>query len=141
LETVLHRYFVVLRLTTRQRANFVGEVGGSEFADWEGIERSCLNPSAKRLTLYYAHAYRACERGTNENHNGFCSSRRELTADFFPKGTDFSKVTDDQVSSAVRRMNNYPRKILNGLTPLQSFTRDKASGGRFLFQRCSVSSN
>jgi IS30 family transposase len=44
---------------------------GSEFADWEGIERSCLNSGTKRLKLYYAHAYRACERGTNENHNGF----------------------------------------------------------------------
>jgi IS30 family transposase len=100
LETVLHRYFVVLRLTTRQQA------GVCEFADREGIERLCLNPSAKRLTLYYAHAYRACERGTNENHHGFCSSRRELTADFFPKGTDFSKVTDGQVEV---RFANYIR--------------------------------
>jgi IS30 family transposase len=90
---------------------------GSEFADWEGIERSLLNSSEKRLNLYYAHAYRACERGTNENHNGIL--RR-----FFPKGTDFSGVTDARVLSAVRWMNNYPRKILGGLTPIQSFMRE-----------------
>jgi IS30 family transposase len=90
---------------------------GSEFADWEGIERSCLNSSEKRLNLFYAHAYRACERGTNENHNGML--RR-----FFPKGTDFSKVTDEEVCAAVRWMNNYPRKILGGLTPSQSFLQE-----------------
>lgn len=44
------------------------------------------------------------ERGTNENHN-------RMLRRFFPKGCDFSKVTDEQVAHAVSWMNNYPRRI------------------------------
>ena len=42
---------------------------------------------------------------------------------FFPKGCDFSKVTDKEVEEAVGWMNNYPRKIHNGLTPLMLYDK------------------
>jgi IS30 family transposase len=85
---------------------------GTEFSDFEGLEASCLG-AGKRFDLYFAHPYRACERGTNENHNGII--RR-----FFPKGTDFADVSDEQVRSVQRWMNRYPRKILGGHTPLMA---------------------
>ena len=83
--------------------------GGSEFMDIEGIERSCID-GKPRTKVYFAHPYTACERGTNENHN-------RILRHFFPKGCDFSEVTDDEVQQAVDWMNNYPRRIHGGLTP------------------------
>jgi IS30 family transposase len=72
----------------------------SESGYWEGIERSCLDTSKKRPRIYkpnvrfveqrscrafyYTHAYRACERGANENHNGFL--RRFLPRDTLKYG-------------------------------------------------------
>lgn len=40
---------------------------------------------------------------------------------FFPKGYDFSKVTDDEVAYAVNWMNSYPRQIHGGKTPVMIF--------------------
>jgi IS30 family transposase len=86
---------------------------GTEFSDFEGLERSCLR-EGKRLTLFFAHPYRAGERGTNENANGII--RR-----FFPKGTDFSLVSEDAVRKVQSWMNRYPRKILHGASPKACF--------------------
>lgn len=83
--------------------------GGSEFMDIEGIERSCID-GKPRTKLYFAHPYTACERGTNERHN-------RILRRFFPKGCDFSKVTDEEVAHAELWMNNYPRRIHGGKTP------------------------
>ena len=87
--------------------------GGSEFMDIEGIERSCID-GLPRTKVYIAHPYSACERGTNENHN-------RILRRFFPKGCDFSKVTDKEVEAAQNWMNNYPRKIHKGQTPNMIF--------------------
>ena len=83
--------------------------GGTEFMDIEGIERSCID-GKPRTKLYFAHPYTACERGTNERHN-------RILRRFFPKGCDFSKVTDEDVAHAEFWMNNYPRRIHDGKTP------------------------
>ena len=83
--------------------------GGSEFMDIEGIERSCID-GRPRTRLYFAHPYTACERGTNENHN-------RMLRRFFPKGCDFSKITDEEVAQAEHWMNSYPRRIHGGKTP------------------------
>lgn len=39
---------------------------------------------------------------------------------FFPKGTDFTKVSQRQIQEAVDWMNNYPRKVLGWLTPAEA---------------------
>ena len=83
--------------------------GGSEFLDVEGIERSCID-GKPRTKLCFAHPYTACERGTNENHN-------RILRRLFPKGCDFSKITDKEVAQAEFWMNNYPRRIHARKTP------------------------
>ena len=62
------------------------------------------------MDIYFAHPYSSWERGTNENTNG-------LIRRFFPKGTDFSKVTSTQLQSAQNNLNNRPRKVLGYKTP------------------------
>ncbi|MDR0916495.1 MAG: IS30 family transposase [Oscillospiraceae bacterium] len=78
---------------------------GSEFLNFEELEK------AFGCNVFYAHPYSSWERGTNENSNGII--RR-----FFPKGTDFSKVSTRRIAAVQNWMNNYPRKILGGKTPL-----------------------
>lgn len=77
---------------------------GSEFADCEGLERSCRR-KRKRTKLYYCHPYSPHERGSNENMN-------RIIRRFFPKGTNFDEVQLCEVRVAEEWINNYPRKIL-----------------------------
>jgi len=67
-----------------------------------------------KMTVYCARPYRSCDRGLNE----WCN--RELRR-FFPKGTDFSRVTQTEVDSAVEWLNNCPRRSLGYRTPKEVF--------------------
>ena len=82
---------------------------GSEFANVDGMENSGLRKSAKRTKVYYCHAHHSWERGSNENAN-------RLIRRWFPKGTDFSKVTAAQIAALQDWINNYPRKVLSWAT-------------------------
>ena len=62
------------------------------------------------MNIYFAHPYSSWERGTNENTNG-------LIRRFFPKGTDFNKITNKQLKEAQYNLNNRPRKVLGFKTP------------------------
>lgn len=79
---------------------------GKEFADFKAIEKQC------GLDVYFAHPHSPWERGTNENTNG-------LLRDFFPKGTDLSRVSRRQIAKVQRMLNNRPRKRLNYRTPTE----------------------
>ena len=61
---------------------------------------------------FFAHPYSSWERGTNENING-------LIRWFLPKGTDFSKITEQQISQVESLINNRPRKCLKFKTPIE----------------------
>jgi IS30 family transposase len=64
--------------------------------------------------FYFCHPYRSSERGLNENTNG-------LLRQYFPKGTDFSEITDKQIIQAQERLNHRPRKSLGYKTPFEVF--------------------
>jgi len=78
---------------------------GVEFLDWRSLELSSLLPRHKRTTIYFAHAYSAWERGSNENQN-------RMIRRFIPKGTNIHEVSDKEINSIRNWMNNYPRKRL-----------------------------
>ncbi len=63
---------------------------------------------------YLAHPYQSRERELNENTNG-------LIRQYFPKGTDFAKVTFAQVKKVERKLNRRPRKYLDHRTPHEIF--------------------
>ncbi len=67
------------------------------------------------ITVYFAHPASPWERGTNENTNG-------LLRQYFPKGTDFSKVTTRELKRVQREMNDRPRAALNYLKPDEAFS-------------------
>ena len=81
---------------------------GCENLDFEGIERSVL-VKQKRTTVYYAHPYSAWERGSNENAN-------KLIRRFIPKGSDISEFSHERIKMIEHWINNYPRRLFNGLS-------------------------
>jgi len=99
--------------------SFTADNGG-EFSDVDALERSALC-SLPRTRLYFAHPYCSSERGTNENYNGII--RR-----FVPKATDIGEVGKKTVRQIQDWMNTYPRKILRGLTPLDTLMSQMGEG-------------
>jgi IS30 family transposase len=89
---------------------------GSENAGWETIEESL------HMKTYFAHVYCSGERGTNENTNG-------LIRWYFPKGTDFATISDDDIIRVENALNNRPRKRLGWKTPLEAFRAGVALTG------------
>ena len=85
---------------------------GPEFLSFSDLEKSKLSEETKRTTIYYAHPYRACERGTNENAN-------RLIRRFIPKGAKISSYSDEDILRIQRWMNSYPRRILGYRSPNQ----------------------
>lgn len=83
---------------------------GTEFSDWEGMEKSRRNKKIPRTKIYYCHAYRSCEQWKHENQN-------RMIRRFFPKGTNFDNVSKNAIKEVQKWMNDYPRKILGWLTP------------------------
>ena len=73
---------------------------GTENSDWQSITANT------GLSVYSAHPYCSGERGTNENTNG-------LIRDYYPKKTDFTKVTDEEIQKVEYDLNTRPRKRLN----------------------------
>lgn len=67
-----------------------------------------------QMQVYFAHPASPWERGTNENTNG-------LIRQFFPKGTDFSKISRREVKRVQHLLNGRPRKVLNWATPYDVF--------------------
>ena len=79
---------------------------GSENTNWKDMEE------VTNASVYYAHPYHSWERGTNENTNG-------LIREYFPKGTDFTQIPDEEIQKVEYILNTRPRKRLNWSTPLQ----------------------
>lgn len=86
---------------------------GSEFLEYEQLTESVYG--GKRFEVYYCHSYSAWEKGSNENGN-------RLLRRFFPKGTDFDKVTQKEIDEAVDWLNHYPRKILGWKSAMEYAT-------------------
>ena len=76
---------------------------GSEFADWEGMERS-KRSKKKRTKIYYCHPYSSWERGSNENQN-------KLVRRHIPKGVNFDDKTQGDIDDIAEWINNYPRRL------------------------------
>ena len=85
---------------------------GKEFARFKDIENKT------GLTVYFADPYAAWQRGCNENTNG-------LLRRYFPKGCNFSAVSDAELAIAVKKLNHRPRKCLDYQTPHEVFLQAK----------------
>lgn len=66
------------------------------------------------VKVYFCDPHSPWQRGTNENTNG-------LIRDYFPKGTDFTKVTDEEVREMQDQLNGRPRQTLGWKNPAEAF--------------------
>ena len=81
---------------------------GKEFAYHQKVSR--------RLDagFYFAKPYHSWERGLNEHTNG-------LVRQYFPKKTNFSDITTEDIKRVELLLNNRPRQILDFDTPIERF--------------------
>jgi len=89
---------------------------GSEFLDVERMQTSAFS-RRRRTTLFYAHPYASWERGSNENAN-------RIIRRFIAKGRDIARFTLKAIHQVAEWINNYPRRILDFMTPNALFTNE-----------------
>lgn len=81
---------------------------GSEFAHWRQMEKEL------KCDVYFADAYCAWQKGTNENSNG-------LLREFYPKGRNLSHVGEKTLKKNLALINARPRKVLNYKSAAEMF--------------------
>ena len=88
---------------------------GTEFLGFKDIEKE------NDLKVFFADSHSPWQRGSNENING-------LIRFFFPRGTDFRNLPQEQLDSVVSLINNRPRKCLGYLSPIEFINKSVALG-------------
>lgn len=99
---------VVVSLLKGKAVKSLSLDNGSEFAAFKEIEQQIGAP------VYFAEPHKPWQRGTNENTN-------DILRFFFPKGTNFHEVTEEQLEKVVDLINHRPRKCLGWRSPYEVF--------------------
>ena len=79
---------------------------GPEMRDWKQIHVDA------DIEVFFCDPHAPWQRGSNENTNG-------LLRQYFPKGTDFSTVTEAELDDVADELNERPRKRLEFANPTE----------------------
>ena len=86
---------------------------GSEFSNPTAIENDALNQPRSRL--FYCDPAASYQKGACENNH-------EMLRRFFPKGSSFDDLTQEQLTLISSHINSYKRKRLNNHSPIELFS-------------------
>lgn len=118
------RYTILIRITSLDADTFATKVSHALNVLPRKLRKTMTHDNGKEIAkafdietktgirVYVTHPRSPWERGTNENTNG-------LVREFFPKGTDFRLVSDDDVLYVQELLNSRPRKTLDWATPTE----------------------
>nr|WP_243725920.1 IS30 family transposase [Actinomadura rubrisoli] len=123
------RYVKLLHLPEGRTAEHVRDALLHAFADlpaeltrsltWDQGSEMCRHDEFSRasgIPVYFCEPASPWQRGSNENTNG-------LLRQYFPKGTDLSVHTAEDLTAVAAELNNRPRKILDWQTPADLFAK------------------
>ncbi len=82
---------------------------GPEMRDWKQVRVDA------GIDVFFCDPHAPWQRGSNENTNG-------LLRQYFPKGTDFSLVTEAQLDAVADELNDRPRKRLAFAKPIEEIS-------------------
>jgi transposase, IS30 family len=82
---------------------------GPEMRDWKHVQ------VAASIEVFFCDPHSPWQRGSNENTNG-------LLRQYFPKGFDFSTVTEADLDAVADELNDRPRKRFGFATPTEQLS-------------------
>lgn len=86
---------------------------GVEFDGWEGMERSCLDPTKLRARVYYCDAMRSNQKSEAERNH-------EQLRRILPKGrSDFDKLDAWDIAICCSHVNSYPSAMRANKCPFE----------------------
>jgi IS30 family transposase len=128
------RYVLLVRLRGRETQTVVTALSRRVRRLPEGLMRSLTwdrggemaqhqrFTMATEVQVYFCDPRSPWQRGSNENTNG-------LLRQYFPKGTDLTSVTQQQLDAVAHKLNTRPRQTLGWRTPAAVLAATVASTG------------
>ena len=113
------RYVMLAKVSGKQTATVVTALTWDRGLEMADHKRFTL---ATDIAVYFCDPKSPWQRGSNENTNG-------LLRQYFPKGTDLSLHSQQQLDKVARKLNGRPRQTLEFETPAERFSACVASTG------------
>lgn len=80
-----------------------------------------------KFDYYFARPYQSWQRGSNENYN-------RLLRQYFPKGSDFTKITTERLKEVQDKLNERPRKRFGYMSPKEVYLQAVKNNGKVNLQ-------